>query len=364
MLKKRLVQISSILLIHIVLASCGGNEQAYQDENLKPVPVSVSRVTMQPVAGINSYSGTVEPLEKVHLSTRISGLVENIYVEEGQAVKKNQLLVKLRSNDLKAKRSQAEATIAEAEVHYQNAGVNLKRIKSLFTKKAATQKELDDMNAMFASAEARRQTAYEMKKEIEALLSYSILKAPFDGWVTRKLVEVGDLATPGQPIMEIENIRQLKIAAKIPETDVANLKIGTKTSIQITSYRAAKSDTSLTGKINQILPAADPRSRQFEIKVLVDNPGQRIKSGMFARISLAGPGNSALLVPKEAIFRRGQLEGVFLVDEQNKARLRWIRTGQDYGARIEVLSGLNPGEVVVTGGTESLFDGQAVEVNL
>jgi RND family efflux transporter MFP subunit len=309
-----------------------------------------------------AYSGTAEPIEKVRVSTKIMGWIEEIYFDEGAKVNTGANLVKLRSTDLEAKRAQADAAISEAQAHFKNVETNLQRIESLYEKKAATQKELDDMRTAFASAKARYDTALEMKKEVEEMLAYTALKAPFDGSVTRKMMDVGDLVNPGQPILEVENIAKVKVVTKVPENDVRNLHVSMPVQVQIPAARIGANGKSAIYNIDKIVPSADPISRQFDIHVIMDNTEGQIKPGMFARMVIARNRGSALLVPQKAVFRRGQLEGVFVIDSQNRARLRWIRTGVTYGDQVEVLSGLNVDEQVVLEGAITLSDGQLVEV--
>ncbi|MCH7756224.1 biotin/lipoyl-binding protein [candidate division KSB1 bacterium] len=156
------------------LMACGGEDQPRQNLQ-KPVPVRTIEATLQPLSSQSTYSGTVEPIERVRLSTKIMGWIERIYFEEGEKVEKGVVLVKFRSQDLEAKRAQTEAAISEAEAHFKNVRTNLQRIESLFEKKAATQKELDDIRAAFAGAQAKKKTAQEMKKEVEELLEYTAL---------------------------------------------------------------------------------------------------------------------------------------------------------------------------------------------
>ncbi len=360
-MKKVIVSIW-VLTLSLLIVSCGGDKLPERKID-RPIPVKTIKASEQPTKSILTYSGTVEPVESVRLSTKISGWVRAIHYQEGQAVLKGTVVVALRNEDLKAKLSQAEAKIAEAEAHYQNVKTNLKRIESLFAKNAATQKELDDIRAAFTAAESQLQVAREGKKEIEEMLRYTILKAPFDGVVTRKMMQVGDLANPGQPIVKLENIRQVKIVAKVPESDVAHLNEDMPVNVHITSAKKLTGNKELTGTIDQIIPSADQMSRQFDIKILIDNSDGRIKPGMFARISVTQPGNPTILVPAQALFRRGQLEGLFVVDADNIAHLRWIRSGANYGDTIEVLAGLNPDEMVVIDSERQLYDGQTVEVS-
>ncbi|RMF65906.1 MAG: efflux RND transporter periplasmic adaptor subunit [Calditrichaeota bacterium] len=350
-----------VFLVPALIMACGGEElQPPRPE--KAVRVRVAEAEIQPLDIQAVYSGTVEPIEKVRLSTKIMGWVDEIYFKEGEAARKGEVLVKLRSKDLEAKRAQAEAAIAEATVHYKTMETNLKRIEALFAKKAATQKELDDMRAAFASAKARKIQAEKMKVEVDEILKYSNIAAPFDGVVGRKFVEAGDLANPGMPILEFENTDQVKIVAKVPESEVGSLQPGMNVRIQVRASHIGTNGKSTEGVIDRIVPAADPMSRQFDVHVIVDNRDGRMRSGMFARIMVGGSRGEGLFVPRTAVFRRGQLEGLYVVDSEQKAHLRWIRTGIENDGFIEVLSGLNPGEKVVVEGAQNLVDGASVEV--
>ncbi|NIV94902.1 efflux RND transporter periplasmic adaptor subunit [candidate division KSB1 bacterium] len=350
------------LSIVVILWLGCGQDEIPEKELETAVPVKTVQVTVQPIDQELTFTGTVKPMDQVRLSTKIMGWIEEIYFEEGAHVEKGATLVKLRSKEFEAKLAQAKAAISEAEANFKNVKTNLKRIKALYEKKAATQKELDDMQAAFASAQARKNAAEEMKKEVQEMLKYTTLTSPFDGVVTRKMMEVGDLASPGQPILEVENMNRVKIVAKVPESQVELLDTGMPVEVQVRASRKGTNGKSLTNTIDQILPSADPMSRQFDVHVLIDNSERLIKTGMFARIVAGKSGGSAILVPKTAIFRRGQLEGLFTVDSENRAHLRWVRSGVEQDGLIEVLSGVNPGEQVVVEGASGLVDGKKVEV--
>lgn len=359
MIRRSFIILSFLALV--VLVACGG-EDLPEKEASKAVRVKTEVAEVQPVDYQTSYSGTAEPVERARLSTKIMGWVEEIRFEEGDAFKKGDVLVRLRSQDLEAKRAQAEAAISAATVHFQNMETNLKRIENLFAKKAATQKELDDMRSAYAAAKAQKIQAEKMKVEVDEILKYSNIRAPFSGIVGRKMVQEGDMANPGMPLLEIENPQKMKIVAKVPENEVGRLQVGMPVWVHVGASQLGTDGKNIRGKLDKIVPAADPMSRQFDIHVLVDNSDGGIKSGMFARVAVGHEASSALLVPGQAIFKRGQLEGVYVVDAEMKAHLRWIRSGSAYEDQIEVLSGLNPGERVVIEGMSQLADGQSVEV--
>jgi RND family efflux transporter MFP subunit len=160
----------------------------------------------------------------------------------------------------------------------------------------------------------------------------------------------------------IENARRLEFVASVPESQIENLSVGMPVKIVIPARSEVAREETFTGSIDQIIPSADPGSHQFEIKVFIRNPGGSVMPGMFARIVVSRALSERLMVPREAIRSRGQLEGVFVVGADSRARLRWVRTGRAIGDHVEVLSGLEPGETVVRSGGLRLRDGQRVEV--
>jgi RND family efflux transporter MFP subunit len=135
-----------------------------------------------------------------------------------------------------------------------------------------------------------------------------------------------------------------------------------KVNIHLPSLERLDGNGKFSGEIDRILPAAEPLSRQFDIHVILDNSDFIMKSGMFARLSIKKAGRPTLLVPQEALFNRGQLEGLFLVNNKNTVRLRWVRTGAKFTDQIEILSGINPQDTVVVQSDHKLMDGQRVEV--
>ena len=345
-----------------LLLGCGG-ETPPERKAEEAVAVKAASVTLQALSEPVAYAGTVEPLERVRLSTKVMGWVERIYFEEGESVARGALLVKLHNREFAAKRARAEAAIAEASAHFENVQKNLQRIEALYRKQAATRKELDDLRAAFAGAQARKRAAEEMKKEVDELLKYTELRSHLAGVVSRKLLQEGDLASPGQAILEVENVEQMKVVAQVPERDVSRLEVGQAVQVVVPAVRVGSNGHVFAGSIDKIVPAADPLSRQFAIHVRVPNANGRLKSGMFARVRVTSEAGATLLVPDTALFRRGQLQGVFVVQD-GRARLRWVRTGRRQPGLVEILAGLQPGERVVVERAASLSDGRRVEVEL
>ncbi|HQU73784.1 MAG TPA: efflux RND transporter periplasmic adaptor subunit [Calditrichia bacterium] len=347
------------LALLLLVSACGSDEEASRSYTGKTVAVSAITAKSNDQGGGNTYSGSIVAVQSAVLSTRMSGWVEAIPVKEGDRVSKGQVLLRLRNNDLEARLAQTEAGIREAEAHFKNMETNLKRLEALYAQKAATQKEMDDMRTAFVSAESRLTQARQMKREVQENLRYSILKAPFDGQITAKRTNVGDLVNPGQPALAIENAGQVEAVIQIPESDISKLAKGDAVTVTVTSLPG---DNRFSGVISQLVTAADPMSRQFSARILLNNKDGRIKSGMFARVAASSSGNSTIMVPDQALVRRGQLTGLFVINEDQTARLRWVRIGRDNGDMLEVLSGLQDGDRVVSPVPGALYDGMRVEV--
>jgi len=213
-----------------------------------------------------------------------------------------------------------------------------------------------------ASIQARQGEALsrieQSKAQLEnarAVLSHTKVEAPFAGLITKKFVEVGDMASPGAPLLEIEDARQYRLEAIVDEVLVQGIKMGEKVPVILDAVGGG----TLDGVVAELTPSADPSSRTFMVKI--DLPAtQGIKSGMFGRASFSAGQADALAVPAAAVFERGQLSGVYVVGSDNIARLRLVTVGKRRGEKVEVLSGLDPGEKIVVDGVDRVKDGCVV----
>ncbi|HEU5395647.1 MAG TPA: efflux RND transporter periplasmic adaptor subunit, partial [Verrucomicrobiae bacterium] len=207
----------------------------------------------------------------------------------------------------------------------------------------------------FDAAQSKFRVADAMAIEAETLLGYTRVLAPFDGVITRKDADVGDLAVPGKALVEMEDARHLRLEADVPEALVDRLKLGDSLPVRIGAL-----ETNLLGVVGEIAPSADPNSRTFVVKLdLPAAPG--IRAGQFGRVAVPAGQTSALRVPAAAVVQRGQLELLFVAADQH-AQLRIVKTGARVGDEVEVISGLNPGETVIVSDAVNLLDGQAVVV--
>jgi RND family efflux transporter MFP subunit len=186
------------------------------------------------------------------------------------------------------------------------------------------------------------------------MMGYVEILAPFDGVVTRKWMDVGDLAAPGKPLVDIEDPSKLQLEADVPEAVASKIKQDARMII-----RVGQSIGDLSGTIVEIAPIADPISRTFRVKLdMPASPG--LMSGQFARLIVPAGEYTSMRVPASAIVQRGQVEILFVVENQH-ARLHLVKTGRRVDDEMEILSGLDSGDMVVIANPQQLVDGQRLK---
>lgn len=353
---KTYINLFALALIALLAASCGSEElETKADLKLPTAKVKLAEVSSEATANSHTFSARVKADKQVKLGTRLMGQITMLSVEEGDKVTAGQTLIRIKSGDIEASRAQIKANQIEAEAALENAKRDYERMKTLVEKESATQKELDDMKTRYEMAKAKIEAIKEMKKGVSANLDYAVITAPFSGYVVQKMANKGDLASPGQPILVIEAPNDFEVVAKVPENEITLFAEGDPVKINV----EALPEATFTGKVGRVTPT---NAGQYEVKIaLTGSPEMKaLRSGMYARVILQKGKSDQILVPQEAIVKRGQLEGIFAVNQQNEAMLRWIRTGETVGGKVEVLSGLSEGEKYVVAAEGKLQDGQPV----
>jgi RND family efflux transporter MFP subunit len=344
-----------LLLMAAAVTGCGHGEERPAAESREPLAVQVLPAAERQWSGGLEVTAGVRPYQRATPGTVLMGSVDQILKKEGDAVRRGDVLARVESRDVAARVAQAEAAVAAARAMEQNARLTKERMERLHARDAATQKNLDDAIAGYEAALANLRAAEEGVKAAEVHLAYSEITAPFDGVVAERMIEVGDLAAPGRPLFVVENISRVKVEAQIPESAAAALAPGDPVEVLVLGeVREAR--------LSEILPAADPRSRTFTVRVVLQNGDRRLRSGMFARVRLGGAEHAVVAVPESSIVRRGPLTGLFVVGEEKTARLRWVTLGSSRESEVEVLTGLRAGESVVASPSPELEDGHPVEV--
>jgi RND family efflux transporter MFP subunit len=343
-MKRRIHFIVAVILMLSGLTACGEKIDpgvASKDEAIVvKAPVATVRVTRQPI--FYEAVGTVTARTSSTLSSKLMGVVRSVHVHEGQVIKEGDLLVTI---DQRQVRAHLEQALANAEV----ATKEYKRYQQLLREQSASQQEFDRAQARHREAQAELAAARVSQKDAE-------IRAPYDGRVVAKLIEPGDLASPGTPFLTIEQQGLFWTDLVLPERYIQAVGKGLEVKVVV----PALDNREVMGSVDRIIPLADARSRSFQLKVAMP-PGRDLKSGMFARVLVPLGDSGKLLVPKTAIVEQGQLTGLYKVDEAGIARFRLVRTGKDFDGQVEILSGLQAGERYVSKVPLEMKDGAKVE---
>jgi len=305
------------------------------------VGVHVQTVETKKLPELEEVVGTVRPKLHATIEAKTSGRITEMPLGLGQKLKQGELLVRLDAPEVKARLEQAEANLQQAEREW-------KRASSLFNQQAASR-------ADFETADSRYQIAKGALAEARAMMGYVELVAPFDGVVTRKWADVGDLAAPGKPLVDIEDPSRLQLEADVPEAIAASIQPQGRVMVRVNPGTG-----DLAGTVVEIAPIADSVSRTFRVKLdLPNSPG--LMSGQFARLMLPVGETASMCIPLAAIVQRGQMEIVFAV-ENKRAQLHLVKTGRRVNDEIEILSGLDIGDSVVVDNACQLMDGQRLQL--
>ncbi|MBI4659103.1 MAG: efflux RND transporter periplasmic adaptor subunit [Verrucomicrobia bacterium] len=324
-----------------LLLGCRGERgKSAAEPNLPAAAVRAQTVEAKKHVVTEETVGTVRAKLQARLEAKVPGRIQEMRAVPGQLVKAGELLVRLDAQEIHAKLDQALAVRQQAES-------DLKRFTALLDRAAATQAEFD-------AVQARARVAEAAVREAQTMVSNAEIMAPFAGVVTRKLADVGDLAVPGKPLLDLEDPAHLRLETDISEAIIGAVKLGATMPVGVSGGAGE-----LQGAVSEIAPSADPNSRTFRVKL--DLPSaQGLRAGQFGRVAVPVAETTALRVPASALVQRGQLHLVFVVSDK-RAVMRLVKPGKRIGEEVEIASGLSPGENVVIENAASLLDGQPVE---
>ena len=343
--------------------------------------VSVLAVQRGTVPDLVEAVGTVHSVQSSDLASQMMGNIVEIRVREGDRVQRGQVLVVIDDAQPRSALDRATAAVTAAQQQLAAADSDLalaestlKRYRTLYDRKSVSPQEFDEVKARQQSALARRDVAQADHAQAKAALAqghasldYTRIRAPFDGIVTGKKADAGSLASPGMPILTVEGVGRYRLEVTVNENDLRYVRIGQSVPVMIDALDNAelkgqiKGDLKgdFKGKINEIVPAADASTRSFLVKV--DLPADtRLRSGLFGRVEFSRGDRSSLLIPRTAVVERGQLQGVFVLGQDMVASLRYVTLGKPSGSTIEVLAGLQSGEVLVAKPGELDLNGKRI----
>ncbi len=312
--------------------------------------------------------GTVRPRTETRIEAQITAKVMKINVSPGSKVAKDQVLIVLDSRQPNSRldqarqalknaiagKKQAQQAINAAEAQFTQAEADYKRIQTYFESQAATAQELERAKAAFlrakaeverareaqTGAQAQIRQAEEVVKESQIALGYTEIRAPESGEVLKRLVEEGDLALPGKPLLFLQTAAALRLEAYVREGLIKKVKQGERLQATIGTLGATT-----TATVDEIIPYADPQTRTFLVKAALP-PLEGLYPGMFGKLLIPVQELEVVMIPKKMIRKVGQLELIAVQQNDKRWRSQFIKTGKSFGEKVEVLSGLSGNEIV------------------
>ena len=308
----------------------------------EPVSVLVASAKLQPFAQDMEAIGTARANEALDITAKVSNRVVAIHFREGQQVKAGDVLVELDSQQVRASLAEAEAALADSRSQFD-------RSRELYATKALSEAQLDQLQATLKMNEARVAGA-------RAQLNDTIIRAPFSGRVGLRNVSVGSFVSPTTVITTLDDTSVIKLDFSVPEVFLSTLTEG----LQINARTTAYADALFNGKVSSIDSRLDPISRAVVVRATIDNRDGRLKPGMLMSVMLMRAEAPALLIPEQALVPEGDRKFVFGVRDEKAVRLE-VKTGRRRPGAVEILDGVNEGEVVVVEGTQKIRDGVPVK---
>lgn len=374
-----------LIVLSVMLLGIGCAKEKPGPQQHPEVRVSTAVVEARDIPAVVQSAGTVEAVREAALSAKVMGVIRELRVEEGARVKKDETLIVIDADEIRAKKTESEqarvegmagldearAAMKEAKAALDNADINITRMTALYSEQAVTKKELDDMTTHHRMAEAKVEQAEAKIKQVEAriaqadagirqadvMLGYSVIKSPVDGVVVDKMVHKGEMAAPGMPLVRVVDDSNLRLVATVKEGEGGTLKRGAKVDVVVDALGGAN----VSGAVTEVVPAADPATRSFVVKVgLPHTPG--LLPGMFGRAILPVGMRRAVVAPEGSVVDREGMSGVYVVPEDGIIRFQAVSTGGGIEGGVEILSGLVGGEMVATGELSGVREGMKAVV--
>jgi RND family efflux transporter MFP subunit len=353
-MSKVAINVALCVLMGAALAACSKQESTTGPK--AALSVTIAHVAIRPLQRTIVVSGSVAAWEELPVGSEASGLaIKDVLVEEGDMVKKGQLLAKLNDSVLKAQLAQQNANVEAARAAFVEAQANLKRTQDLRTQGVVSVQAEDSALAAARTAAATLVARQGAKTETEARIAQTRIVAPADGLISSRSAVIGQIVSAGTELFRIVRNSQLELRADVPETQLPLLRAGFKAEVTADGVKP------VVGTIRLVSPSVDTRTRLGTVYVTLPmDSGYR--TGMFARASIKTDPVEAMVVPAESIAYRDGKSGLFVVDAQNAVSFRKVDTGERLADKAEILSGIKVGEEIVVKGAGLLEDGDHVEI--
>ena len=346
---------ASLLVTTLGLAGCSEEVEQTEVSTAQVLKAHVQTVELGEIPLMAVVPGSIVPEQKAQISSRLIGYIKGLEVKVGQTVKRGQLLFSIDSADINSQIVQANAGYQQAIAGLNDAKLDYDRFTQLYKEESVSKQQYDKIRLQYSVAQQSVAAAKSALNQAKEQLNYANVKAPFDGVIVDKMAVAGDLASPGKPIVVIENTASLIVQTEVAGDLFAVIKMGDEASVLVDGQPGP-----LVGTIYTLVASANPKTRTHTVKLSLPAISN-VNSGTFARVSFKRDIRQTMMVPKSAIVNRAGIEGVF-VNENGKAFFHMVRTGLEIGDKVEIQAGLALGEQIVVDNNQSMLNGDIVEI--
>ena len=349
------------LAASLLTLSCKKTDEVKQEES-KELPVLT--VNQKDTLVSRNYVTDIQAKKNIEIRSRISGLVQTIQVNEGQFVKQGQLLFKINDAELQMELMKANATLKQANAEIRIAEIEVKQLQSLYDKQFVASNELDLAKAKLSAARAKQAFVEAERQAVQQKISFTNIRAPFDGVIDVIPFKEGSLVTDGVLLTTLSQLSEIYAYFSIPENRYFELvsqdKLGKHHKIELVLPNGFKYQ--YNGDLKTAEGEIDPTTGSIRYKVAFPNPDRLIKHGTSGKLVISEFKTNSILIPQKSTFSIQDKTYVFVVDKQNKVKMKNITVAQPIGESFIVESGLSNGEKIVFEGTQSIKDGDVIKV--
>jgi RND family efflux transporter MFP subunit len=285
--------------------------------------------------------GSVEAVHQSTLTAQTTGQVQEVLVDVDDFVEKGTLIIQLKDTEQRARYAQAEANLQAANAALQEARKEFTRIKGIYARKLVSKADMDRVTAALKKAKAQQSAASAALKQANEQLEYTRIRAPYTGIVTKRHIEAGETAHPGQPLITGISLDALRVTVDVPQSLINAVRAHGQARVQLPDGDWLQA-TKLT-----VFPYADANSNTFKVRADLPPGAKGVFPGMSLKVAFIVGSETVLTVPEPAVVHRAEVTGVYVLDEQGKLSLRHVRTGRVLDGKVVVLAGLHAGEQVV-----------------
>lgn len=342
----------------ITLLGCKASEENEVVQE-KPRMVRIKKIFSLDLPINVEVVGRLIPNREVVVSSQVTGILMEYNADVGSEVGAGECLAKLDPTDYRLALDEANANLLSAQAKLAAAASSFQRVKKLLPGNVITPETFDQSEAEYKASKALVSQLETAVSIAQRRLDKTVIGAPFEGYVTQRLVELGQNISIGEPVMAMADMKTMRVRIHLSERDYVHLDKDDPVTVKIEAF----SDTPFSGRVDKIGIKADPRTNTFEVEILVENPGIILKAGLTAHVFIRTDViHDAIMIAQSCVIFRGNRKEVFVIEEGNKATARKVKLGRVEGANVRIIEGIVPGDDLVITGSQYLKPGDKVTI--